>query len=296
MPALGEAEGPKTTATGGATANTAINERFFVFGSGTAERFYERWFDEYLPTDGSVQYRTHGWEMCGLSIAGPRSRELLGRVTNADVSADSFRFMAFRELEVGWARVWCGRVSYSGDLGYEFWMPSGMQRYVYDTLMAAGADLDVRLFGTATLNSLRLEKGFGSWAREFRPLYTPFEAGLDRFVKLDLDKKPNGFIGRGALVAAKAEGPSLRLLTWAVDADEHDVIGDEPIWYDDEVVGWVTSGGYAHHVDTSVALGYVPAGLEAATGSFEIEIVGVRRQATLVDGCLWDTDATRMRG
>lgn len=299
-PARGLAEGPRSTVTGGATANTSADERFFVFGSGIAERYYERWFDEHLPADPSgvdqsVSYHTHGWDMCGLSIAGPRSRELLERVTGADVSTEAFRFMGFRDLEVGWARVWCGRVSYSGDLGYEFWMPSSMQRYVYETLLEAGADLDVQLFGSAALNSLRLEKGFGSWAREFRPLYTPFEAGLDRFVKLDSAMKPHGFVGRDALIAAQADGPTLRLLTWVVDADEHDVIGDEPIWHDGQVVGWVTSGGYAHHSEVSVALGYVPAALETSRGEFEIEIVGVRHQATLVDGCLWDADGSRMR-
>lgn len=107
--------------------------------------------------------------------------------------------------------------------------------------------------------------------------------------------KPHGFVGRDALIAAQADGPTLRLLTWVVDADEHDVIGDEPIWHDGQVVGWVTSGGYAHHSEVSVALGYVPAALETSRGEFEIEIVGVRHQATLVDGCLWDADGSRMR-
>ncbi len=292
-PARGTAEGPRTSPTGGATANTSQHERFFVFGSGVAERYYQRWFDQHLPDDGSVAYTTHGWDMCGLSIAGPKSRELLERVTRQDVSAEAFRFMAFQQLEIGWSTVWCGRVSYSGDLGYEFWMPASRQRAVYDELLAAGADLDVRLFGSAALNSLRLEKSFGSWAREFRPLYTPFEAGLDRFVKLD---KPGGFIGQDALVAAAAAGPDLRLLTFTVDAIDHDVIGDEPIWHNGEVVGWVTSGGYAHHSEESVALGYVPANLESSTGSFEIEIVGDRRSATRVDGCLWDPKSARMRG
>ena len=293
-PAGGLAEGPAATITGGATGNIDHEERFVVFGSGVAERYYERWFDQHLPADGSVSYRTHSWEICGLSIAGPEARELLSRVTDVDVSADAFRFMDFRRMDVGWAPVWCGRVTYTGDLGYEFWMPASSQRYVFDQLMQAGEDLGLRLFGLHALNSLRLDKGFGSWAREFRPLYTPFEAGLDRFVKLT-DAKGD-FIGRAALEQAAADGPTLRLLTWTVDADGADVIGDEPIWHDGEVVGWVTSGGYSHHMDESVALGYVPAALETAGGAFEIEIVGDRRSATLVDGCLWDPNAERMRG
>jgi dimethylglycine dehydrogenase len=292
-PAPGVAEGPRTTITGGATQNIAQDERFFVFGSGIAERYYERWFDQHLPADGSVQYRTWGWEMCGLSIAGPNARALMERVTNHDVSRESFGFMQFRELEIGWAKVWCGRVTYSGDLGYEFWMPSSLQRYVYDTLMEAGEDLGIRLFGSAALNSLRLEKSFGSWAREFRPLYTPYEAGLDRFVKLD---KPGGFIGRDALAEAAEAGPTLRLLTFRVDADTHDVIGDEPISHNGEVIGWVTSGGYAHAQDASIAMGYVPAELEGADGTWEIEVVGEIRTATPLTEVLWDPTAERMRG
>src|SRR5690606_10096195 len=106
----------------------------------------------------------------------------------------------------------------------------------------------------------RLEKSYGTWSREYRPIYTPLEAGLDRFV----DMKKNAFIGRDAVLREKDSGPKLRLVTFVVDADEADVVGDEAIWHDGKVVGWVTSGGYAHWVDRSVALGYVPAGLATA--------------------------------
>ncbi len=293
-PAEGLAEGQRATEVGGATGNVAHGERFLVFGSGVAERNYERWFDQHLPDDGSVRYHTHGWELCGLAIAGPASRELLSRVTDADVSADAFRFMDFRALDLGYTRAWCGRVSYTGDLGYELWMPASTQRYAFDLLAEAGADLELQLFGLHALNSLRLDKGFGSWAREYRPIYTPFEAGLDRFVRLD-DRKGD-FVGRDALARLAETGPQRRLVTWTVDADEADVIGDEPVWHDGEVVGWVTSGGYSHHCDVSVALGYVPAALADAESGFEIEIVGDRRAATLVDGCLWDPAGERMRG
>ncbi len=293
-PAPGAAEGPRATEVGGATGNVASGERFLVFGSGVAERYYERWFDQHLPDDGSVRCHTNGWQLCGLAIAGPASRELLSRVTAADVSPEAFPFMDFRALDLGWTRAWCGRVSYTGDLGYELWMPASAQRYAFDLLAAAGADLGLRLFGLHALNSLRLDKGFGSWAREYRPIYTPFEAGLERFVRLD-DRKGD-FIGRDALEPLVEAGPERRLLTWTVDAADADVIGDEPIWHDGQVVGWVTSGGYSHHCDQSVALGYVPAGLAGEHSGFEIEIVGDRRAASLVDGCLWDPDAERMRG
>ncbi len=228
--------------------------------------------------------------MSGLSIAGPNSRELLARVASVDVSAEAFRFMDFVELDLGHIPVWCGRVTFTGDLGYEFWMPASYQRAAFDLLRSEGEGLGLRLFGLTALDSLRLDKSFGSWAREYRPIYDPFEAGLGRFVKLD-----KSFIGRDALAASG--GPQRRLLTWTIETGDPavDVIGDEPVWYDDEVVGWVTSGGYAHHSEASVAMGYVPAELESAGGRFEIEVLGVRRPASLVDGCIWDRHGERMR-
>ena len=301
--APGRAEGPAGTVVGGTTGNVRDGERFAVFGSGIAERYYERWFDAHLPSDSSVSYQTLGAEMCGLAIAGPASRALLADVTDADVSAHGMRFMAFVEMDIGLAPVWCGRISFTGDLGYELWMPARYQRYVFDLLREAGTAHGLELFGLHALNSLRLEKGFGSWVREYRPDYDPFEAGLGRFVRMEKD-----FVGRDALAAKHGEGgppgevaaTGLRLCTWTVETEPgragFDVIGDEPVWHDGEVVGWVTSGGYAHHSEASVAMGYVPADLADSLGQFEIEIVGTRRAATPVTGCLWDPEGTRMRG
>ena len=293
----GEPEGPLSTFTAGATGNTtADGERFMMFGSGSATRYYQRYFESLLPVDGSVMYRSFGYEMCGLSIAGPKSRELLERVTDTDVSNEAFRFMAFKEIELGWAKVMCGRVTFTGDLGYEFWMPASYQRYCFDLLMEAGADLGIGLFGSKALDSLRLDKSFGSWAREYRPIYDPIEANLDRFVDLDKD-----FIGRDAVAAVAESGPARKLCTWTVDvppgAEEGnaDVMGDEPVWLDGEVVGWITSGGYAHHSDISVAMGYVPAEHADRTEGWQIEILGVMRDAKIQTEPIWDPAAERMR-
>ncbi len=280
---------------GGATANTTSDEeRFWVFGTGAVERYYQRWFDAHLPADdGSVRYDTLGFEMCGLSIAGPKSRDLLQRLTSTDVSADVFKFMAFQPLDIGPVRVWCGRVSFTGDLGYEFWMPARYQRAAFDLLTEAGADLGLRLFGLKALDALRLEKSFGSWAREYRPIYDPIEAGLGRFVQLD-----KNFIGRDAVAAAAESGPQRRLCTWVVDVGNlgADVIGDEPVWLDGEVVGWVTSGGYAHTSGVSVAMGYVPGPRAETLSGWEIEILGQRCPATLQPQPIWDPHGDRMRG
>ncbi len=169
-------------------------------------------------------------------------------------------------------------------------MPAEYQRVVFDQVLAAGEAHGIRLFGAHALNSLRLDKNFGTWAREFRPIYGPYEAGLGTFVKLGKD-----FVGRDAAAAEKDRGPERRLLSFVIDAQDADVIGDEPIWHDGEVVGWVTSGGYAHHSRSSVALGYVPATLEGSGGRFEIEVLGVRRPAEQLGQALFDPAGERMR-
>jgi dimethylglycine dehydrogenase len=149
----------------------------------------------------------------------------------------------------------------------------------------------LRHFGARALHSLRLEKSFGNWAREYRPIYDPAQAGLDRFV--EWTKKD--FIGRSAIVQGRSGPPARRLRTFIVDALDADAIGDEPISHDGEVVGWVTSGGYGHCVGNSIALGYVPASVADATERFEIEILGERRRAVRCARPLYDPDGLRMR-
>ena len=222
---------------------------------------------------------------------------MLAEVTDEDVSNQAFRFMDFRKMHLGTIPAMVGRISYTGDLGYEIWVAPEYQRPLFDRLMEAGEEHGIRLFGVRALMSLRLEKNFGTWAREFRPLYGPYEAGLGRFV--DLTK--NAFIGRDGAMAEKQNGPERRLVAMVVEAgdtpDAADVIGDEPIWHKGEVVGWVTSGGYAHHAGLSMAQGYVPAALaEGSTNGFEVEILGERHTARLQAEPVFDPKAERMRG
>ena len=177
-------------------------------------------------------------------------------------------------------------------------MPPQYQRLLFDRIMEAGEPHGLRLFGMRALMSLRLEKNYGTWFREYRPIYTPLESGITRYINLDHD-----FIGREAYERELAgAGPARRLVAFVVDPDPDDpadVIGDEPIWHDGAVVGWVTSGGYLHHAKASLALGYVPAELAAPDGKggagFEIEIIGRRRPARLQPTPLFDPDGLRMR-
>ncbi|MEM8852001.1 MAG: aminomethyltransferase family protein, partial [Pseudomonadota bacterium] len=268
-------------------------ESFFLAGSGMAEVFYTRWFEQHLPTDGSVQLETVGLGLTGLSVAGPKSRQLMEAVTGQDLSNAAMRFMSVRAMDVGLAPALVGRVSFTGDLGYEIWMRPEYQRSIFDRLLDAGAPLGLKPFGLRALNAMRLEKNYGGWAREFRPIYGPLEAGLDRFVAYSKDAD---FIGKAAAIAERDQGGTLRLKAFTVEATDADVIGDEPIWLGDEMVGWVTSGGFAHNAGKSMALGYIPRDHAASDGPWSIELLGTRLTAHLQHAPLFDANGARQRG
>jgi len=275
------------------TIAKADDERFYMFGSSQAQIYHMRWLERHLPADGSVSVRELGLELVGLSVAGPRARDVLAKLTDEDISREAFPFMAFREMDIGGVPAKIGRITYTGDLGYEIWLSPEYERGLYQKILEAGAEFGIAKFGMRALLSLRLEKNFPTWARELRPIYGPFEGSMDRFIKLS----KNDFVGREAAAKEKADGPTLKRVTFVVDADDADVIGDEPIWHDGEVVGWGTSGGYAHYVDASLAQGYIPAGLAAnGAGTFEIEIIGDRRPAKIQHEPLFDPQGERMRG
>ncbi|RWD35415.1 MAG: FAD-dependent oxidoreductase [Mesorhizobium sp.] len=321
------------------TIAKAGDDRFMIWSSSAAQKYHMRWFEKHLPKDGSVRIHRFDQTLVGLSIAGPKSRDLLQKLVDVDVSTKAFRFMDFREMAVGGAPCMVNRITYTGDLGYEIWMAPAYQRLVYKAIKDAGEEFGLVDFGMRALLSMRLEKNFPTWFRELRPIYGPFEGAMDRFVKLE----KNDFIGREAAAREQAEGPKLRRVSFIVDAADADVMGDEPIWAkvggkdygtvekphgygaprfdtdgkevrgsraaegasavrgivdgDWRVVGWVTSGGYAHYVQKSMAQGYVPAALagEGSAGLFEIEILGSRRPARINVEPPFDPSGEKMR-
>jgi len=273
------------------TVAKADDERFYIFGSGVAETYHVRYWQNLLPADGSVRIQPLTAELTGLSIAGPRSRELLQRLTEEDVSNAAMPFMSFREMDLGPVPARVGRLTFTGDLGYEIWCRSDYLLRLHDMVTQAGKGLDLKPFGGRALMSLRLEKNWGTWAREYRPIYGPLEARLERFV----DMRKNEFIGLDAARMEKETGGKLRLMAFTVDTSDVDVIGDEPIYHEGKVVGWVTSGGYAHYCKKSVALGYVPKELGGQEEGFEIEIVGKIYPALPQREPLFDPKGERMR-
>jgi dimethylglycine dehydrogenase len=164
---------------------------------------------------------------------------------------------------------------------------------LYDILTHAGQDLGLRPFGMRAMMSLRLDKSFGSWMREYKPDYTPLETGLERFIDYD---KPVDFIGKQAVLAQREAGASRKLCTFEVEAKEADVVAWEPIWHAGEVVGYVTSGGYSHHAQKSIAFGFLPIELVAEDLQVEIEILGEMIPARLYSVPLFDPQNEYLRG
>ena len=265
-------------------------DHLFLIGTYAAENYYLRWFERHPPPAGTT-LRPCAAQYAGLALAGPHSRALLQSLVRDDLSTAAFPFLSFRRMEVGMVPAHVGRVSFTGALGYELWVTTDYQRALYDALRSAGREFGLRSFGARALNAMRVEKGFGTWAREYRPSYGPYEAGLGRFV--DLDK--GDFIGRAAALEEKAQGGVLRLVGFEVDADV-DALGDEPIWHDGRVVGWVTSGAFGHRVGASLALGYVPVAVAGADTGFEVEIIGERYAAVRLSGAAFDPSGALMRG
>jgi len=167
------------------------------------------------------------------------------------------------------------------------------QRALWQALWAAGQPMGMRPFGMRAMMSLRLDKFFGSWGREFSPDYTPAETGMDRFIAW---KKPAHFIGRAAAEAERAQGPARQLVTFEVDAQDADVVAYEPIWMGEKVIGFCTSGGYSHHAGKSIAYGFVPSDQLRDDLQVEIEVLGQRLPARRITTALFDADGARMRG
>jgi len=265
-------------------------DRYLIMGSGFAEEFHLRWFWSSDPPP-DVFVRSAASTLGGVSIAGPRSRDLVQRLVRSDISAASFKLFHVRETAVGYAPAVLMRAGFTGELGYEIWTTPDYLLSLYEDLWEAGRDLGLTHFGGRALSSLRLEKGYGSFNKDFRPDYTPGETGLDRFV--DFDKAE--FTGRAAALRERASGPKRRFIVMEIQDADTEVIGYESIMKDGQAVGYVTSGAYGHCVGRSLAAGYVPAALARDGARFEIDILGEMRTAIARFQPLYDPHGERLR-
>lgn len=235
------------------TVARLAEDRFYIV-TGTGFRTHDgAWIADHLPKgDVSLSDITEDWGT--LSLMGPKARDVLAQVTDADVSNAGFPFGHVREIAIAGATVRALRVTYVGELGWELHVPLSATGSVFDALMAAGAAHGIRPLGYRAIESLRLEKGYRAWSADITPNDTPFEAGLGWAVKLG---KPIEFLGRAALEQRAGQPLTKRLMGFAVDAPDAVLVGRETILRDGQAVGYLTSGGYGYTLGQSIGYGYV---------------------------------------
>ena len=261
---------------------------FWIMGSYYLRAWHMRWFNDHM-MDG-VNIRDLGEEMAGFSLAGPKSREVIMRLTDGDI--ENLPFLGCGEFDIGLIRAKVGRLSVAGELGYEINCRMGDHIALRRSLLAAGAASDIREYGFNAMLSLRLEKSFGIWSAEFTQGYTAGMTGMDRWI----DWNKDDFIGRKPAIAERDSTPPKQILvTLDIDADDADASGYEPVWSDGELVGFVTSGGYGHTIKKSLAMALVNADLAKEGTKLSVHIVGVERQATVIAPSPYDPAGHVMR-
>ena len=264
--------------------------RWWVMGSYYLRQWHMRWFEQHLRP--GVEVRDISDQIVGFALAGPRSREVLQRLTHEDVGHKALGFMACRKLDVGLIRAGVGRLSVVGELGYEINCQANEHATLRAALLDAGRELGIAEFGYAAMNSLRLEKSFGIWSREFTQDYRPGETGMDRFVAFD----KGDFQGREAALAERGTGSPRALVTLEIDAGDADGSGYEPLWHEGELVGFITSGGYGHTVGKSLAMALLRRDLSGPGTALTTHIVGVERAARVIANSPYDPQGGRIRG
>jgi len=266
-------------------------EAFTLVSAAAGERHDTDTLEKALPADGSVHLQSLTEAIGVLVLAGPRSRDVLAKLTDADLSSAAFPWMSERALDIGAAQVRAARVSYVGELGWELHHPISMQNAIFDPLMAAGEEFGIKPFGIRAMDSLRLEKSYFAWGTELSIEYAALESGLERFVALD----KGDFFGRDALVAWQAKGFDNRFVTLAVDVADADARGSEPLYAGGNLVGRVTGGGYGWRVGKSLALAMVRPVHGAIGSELEVDILGTRHRATVIEHSPFDSENSRLK-
>ena len=261
-------------------------QSYYLVSAGAFETHDHDYLFKLLPKDGSVSVQRVTTQTGVLVLAGPRSRDLLQKLTDTDLSNDSFKWLTGKKINVGYATAEALRVNFVGELGWELHHPIETQNYIFDQLMEAGAEFDIKPFGIRAMNSMRLEKSYRLIPSEMSIEYSAFESGLDRFVRLD---KELDFIGKEALAAWKERGEDNGFVTLEVKGvTDADARGSEAIYKDGEVIGRATSGGYGWRCGKSLALGLVQKDLSGIGTELEIQILGERYKAVVVEESPFD--------
>ena len=265
-------------------------EDYMIVGSGMAERFHQRFFRA-IPLPADTTFRSVTEDMCGFNVAGPLSRQLIQGLTNASLTPEDFKFMAAKRMAVAGIDVVAVRVSFTGDLGWELHCATADQVALLTALLEAGQKIDAGLVGSRALGSLRIEKGYGSWGREYSPEYWPQESQLDRLVK-----PAKEFLNKAAWLEISEKPSRETFVILEVTAETADATGGEPIFLTDGMpVGQVTSGAYGYSVEKSLALGYIKAGSVSPGETVHVSILGRPHEATLLSEPPFDPAGQRLR-
>ena len=259
---------------------------FIVFGSGAAQEAHRRWFENHL---GSldVKYSNRSDDFHGLAIAGPRSRDLLQKIVREDVSNDAFKFRDTKKLFVAGVPAVVNRISFTGELGYEIYVAPHFQLKLFEEIESAGKEFNVKPFGSRALMSMRLEKNWGAWTLDYRPDFTAKESGLDIFINWEKD-----FIGKES---AMNDDSNLKLTSLIVKTSDIDVTNNESVMKENKSIGYVTSGGYAHHVGESIALSYLDKEDINSGKNIQVEINGDMYDSIINNEPLYDPSGKKMR-
>lgn len=267
-------------------------QRYYLVSAGAYERHDHDYLKKALPRDGSVNFERLTTAMGVLVLAGPRSRDVLKKLTDADLSNEAFPWLTGQRISLGVAQVDALRVNFIGELGWEIHHPIEMQNYIFDLLMEAGAEFDIKPFGIRAMTLMAIEKSYKLFPRELSVEYSAYESGLDRFISL---KKP-GFYGKEALLAWQEKGVANKLVTMEVHGvTDADARGSEAIYQNGEIVGRATSGGYGWRVSKSLALAMIRPDLAVEGAEFEIAILGKLHKATIIPDSPYDPDNIALR-
>ncbi len=273
------------------TVTKVADDHFWMFGSGMAEEYHRR-FWEMVPAPAGVTLESRTDDWCGFAVAGPKSREMLQRMTNIDLSNDAFKFMRSSKLAIAGIEGIAMRVSFTGDLGWEIYVPTEQQEALFDALLAEGESYGIRLVGGRSLLSLRVEKGYGSWGREYSPEYWPHEVGLERLIKMD---KPE-FLGKDVWAKLSENEPREKLVMLSIDVTTADASGGESIFAKDGTpVGRVSSGAYGHTVKQSLALCFIKSEFIKSGAEFDVAVLGLPHHARLLDEPPFDPRGEKLR-
>lgn len=271
------------------TVTRLAEDEFLIIGSGMAERYHQR-FWKMVPMPEGVTFKSETIDMCGFNVAGPKSRELLQRLTNASLATKDFPFMRSQQIELAGVECVALRVSFTGDLGWELHCKTQDQLRLYEALLEAGKDFGAGPVGGRALMSLRVEKGYGSWSREYSPEYWPQETGLDGLIKLSKD-----FLHKDAYMAIKDNAPrEVMSIIEVQDVTTADATGGEPIFdLDGNGVGRVTSGTYGYSVGKSLALGYLKN--VTAGDAVDVMILGQPHRGVVLGEAPFDPKGEKLR-